>query len=98
MTKKEREIPKLILNYDYIINFFNSKIKEIDRQAHSVAKLEIWPIKKHIDDVFFHLVVLYSLTFFLQDGSRKRYRVYCCLLYTSPSPRDLSTSRMPSSA
>ena len=25
-------------------------------------------------------------------------RVYDCLLYTSPSPRDLSTSRMPSSA
>ena len=24
--------------------------------------------------------------------------VHCCLLYTSPSPRDLSTSRMPSSA
>ena len=25
-------------------------------------------------------------------------RLYICLLYTSPSPRDLSTSRMPSSA
>ena len=25
-------------------------------------------------------------------------RDHCCLLYTSPSPRDLSTSRMPSSA
>ena len=25
-------------------------------------------------------------------------RLYNCLLYTSPSPRDLSTSRMPSSA
>ena len=27
-------------------------------------------------------------------------KIYCrdCLLYTSPSPRDLSTSRMPSSA
>ena len=24
--------------------------------------------------------------------------IYTCLLYTSPSPRDLSTSRMPSSA
>ena len=24
--------------------------------------------------------------------------IKCCLLYTSPSPRDLSTSRMPSSA
>ena len=28
------------------------------------------------------------------DGRRE----YLCLLYTSPSPRDLSTSRMPSSA
>ena len=26
------------------------------------------------------------------------YTSYTCLLYTSPSPRDLSTSRMPSSA
>ena len=26
------------------------------------------------------------------------YTNYTCLLYTSPSPRDLSTSRMPSSA
>ena len=26
------------------------------------------------------------------------HRIYVCLLYTSPSPRDLSTSRMPSSA
>ncbi len=26
------------------------------------------------------------------------YQFYNCLLYTSPSPRDLSTSRMPSSA
>ena len=25
-------------------------------------------------------------------------KTYTCLLYTSPSPRDLSTSRMPSSA
>ena len=28
----------------------------------------------------------------------KRTTAYTCLLYTSPSPRDLSTSRMPSSA
>ena len=26
------------------------------------------------------------------------HRIHPCLLYTSPSPRDLSTSRMPSSA
>ena len=28
----------------------------------------------------------------------KDIKLYTCLLYTSPSPRDLSTSRMPSSA
>ena len=31
-------------------------------------------------------------------GVGVRTDVYACLLYTSPSPRDLSTSRMPSSA
>ena len=33
-----------------------------------------------------------------RDGRRKYLVVHSCLLYTSPSPRDLSTSRMPSSA
>ena len=32
------------------------------------------------------------------NGLRKAQAKYYCLLYTSPSPRDLSTSRMPSSA
>ena len=32
------------------------------------------------------------------DKLKKQELVYACLLYTSPSPRDLSTSRMPSSA
>ena len=32
------------------------------------------------------------------DSSVTLFRVKNCLLYTSPSPRDLSTSRMPSSA
>ena len=31
-------------------------------------------------------------------ASRQAASIYDCLLYTSPSPRDLSTSRMPSSA
>ena len=33
-----------------------------------------------------------------KDGINKEKLLYICLLYTSPSPRDLSTSRMPSSA
>ena len=38
------------------------------------------------------------LLFMCLAGSRKDGKVSVCLLYTSPSPRDLSTSRMPSSA
>ena len=34
----------------------------------------------------------------MQFYMEKEPRTYTCLLYTSPSPRDLSTSRMPSSA
>ena len=35
---------------------------------------------------------------FLVEGPLGERSSYICLLYTSPSPRDLSTSRMPSSA
>ena len=35
---------------------------------------------------------------FVNTGSLQVKDLYTCLLYTSPSPRDLSTSRMPSSA
>ena len=33
-----------------------------------------------------------------KKGTAKAYRCTACLLYTSPSPRDISGSRMPSSA
>ena len=36
--------------------------------------------------------------FFDQIAAGRIDAAYGCLLYTSPSPRDLSTSRMPSSA
>ena len=34
----------------------------------------------------------------LSKHKSAHHKMYVCLLYTSPSPRDLSTSRMPSSA
>ena len=36
--------------------------------------------------------------YFLDSNETKQVTDSVCLLYTSPSPRDLSTSRMPSSA
>ena len=34
----------------------------------------------------------------LEDAIHKSKQIYICLLYTSPSPRDMRRSRMPSSA
>ena len=41
---------------------------------------------------------LVSLTIHYFDSVKGNFAYFICLLYTSPSPRDLSTSRMPSSA
>ena len=49
---------------------------------------------------------LYNTITLLREKAREqyskvrleRYNYYTCLLYTSPSPRDRSSSRMPSSA
>ena len=39
-----------------------------------------------------------DITFYIDDTINNGIQDNSCLLYTSPSPRDLSTSRMPSSA
>ena len=47
------------------------------------------------------LIDYYNLTFSVQkieNGIKKPNNIFCCLLYTSPSPRDKRQSRMPSSA
>ena len=49
-------------------------------------------------NIIYH--VFYFLAFFSKKGPmlKESVLISSCLLYTSPSPRDLSTSRMPSSA
>ena len=48
-------------------------------------------VKGEIDPESGYLVDMKVLSDIIEEN-------ICCLLYTSPSPRDLSTSRMPSSA
>ena len=43
-------------------------------------------------------IIVVSIKEAIPRGRVKKGDVHSCLLYTSPSPRDLSTSRMPSSA
>ena len=48
--------------------------------------------------IFLAFVALGNKKEELSASMRVLKEVYHCLLYTSPSPRDLSTSRMPASA
>ena len=67
------------------IGVINQKISELEKDEQELKTKD-----KTIGDTLFEL----------EDKKielvRKLYKI--CLLYTSPSPRDLSTSRMPSSA
>ena len=45
-----------------------------------------------------HAVIEVPLILLIYFGFAQFFQNSVCLLYTSPSPRDLSTSRMPSSA
>ena len=69
------------------INFRDSRNRLLDL-AETTAKYQIM-----LDDTY---VVKGDLRKFLNEVRGDQYST--CLLYTSPSPRDLSTSRMPSSA
>ena len=78
------------------------------------AKLDASPQSVHMQDVIFHAelsqyvgerkgALLYTqppegITIFQPLDGLRRWRCQVCLLYTSPSPRDATLSRMPSSA
>ena len=68
--------------------------KKIERPVKWVAeRSESFLSDNHGRDHLTHVEVALK-----NDGKITAIRVDTCLLYTSPSPRDLSTSRMPSSA
>ena len=63
-------------------NFNTKKIEQIEKDLLSFSKT--YPMTLILPSLYSEL--------------EKPALTYICLLYTSPSPRDLSTSRMPSSA
>ena len=63
----------------------------ITKDIHSYAELRL------CDAVGGAKVLEFSFTW-LKDAGRDSVSGYTCLLYTSPSPRDRTRSRMPSSA
>ena len=78
----------------YIGNEFNSVVKAKEKVALRGAFL--FPDVYEIGMSHLGIQILYDM--FNKREDMWCERVYSCLLYTSPSPRDRPTSRMPSSA
>ena len=87
------ELPHMYMHAQ-IENLFYYTQELVDH--HSLNQIHI-PIKK------FWLLVQYIQCMYIYTGAYERCegayeRCKACLLYTSPSPRDATLSRMPSSA
>ena len=65
---------------------------------HAMTKVKLKPITRDNYMDAFRLKVHPAQEDLVADNIGSLAQAYVCLLYTSPSPRDLSTSRMPSSA
>ena len=88
-------------SYDLIIG--NAKASNIVIQTSS-PNLDLIPAKIDLVGLEIEIVNESSREYLLKNALEKIKEKYdfiiidCCLLYTSPSPRDAESSRMPSSA
>ena len=89
------------MSLDYRIKRIDTMVKSwgLERDHDLIASL---PLDKKINDEFLVKIRLYvskALNFQYENNNELfMEKVNNCLLYTSPSPRDRTRSRMPSSA
>ena len=65
------------------------------RAIYYVVALQIW---EYFSFYGMRALLILYLTNQLKYNDTHAYELFSCLLYTSPSPRDRTRSRMPSSA
>ena len=86
-----------VVSKDVILNWLIFDLSIVIVMAR--AKLWLQKAVKREGRVRNYLRRVYGSRAFNEDGTIKmEYLNKACLLYTSPSPRDISGSRMPSSA
>ena len=80
----------------------NREDEEIVREAAKQVNIRINAYREHYQNISSERIIAMVAYQFaletLQLKDRNDTEPYTCLLYTSPSPRDRSVSRMPSSA
>ena len=82
----------------------SSKVKKIVADHLGIDEAKVTDESSFIDDLgadsldTVELVMAFEEEFGSEISDSEAEKILTCLLYTSPSPRDLSTSRMPSSA
>ena len=79
------------------------KIFEVPNKIYSNETRNVINLVKGTQSIYFafyYSFYMYLTEKYLQDNTTFRFSslIYSCLLYTSPSPRDATLSRMPSSA
>ena len=91
-----------VLKFDGFLKIYNNPSKDDDESILPAMNKGLVNIEALIDEQHFTQppprYSEASLVKKLEELGIGRPSTYACLLYTSPSPRDLSTSRMPSSA
>ena len=86
-------------------SFFEDSLSSKDPELYKAIQDELLRQQQHIELIASENIVSQAVLEAQGSVLTNKYaegypgkRYYNCLLYTSPSPRDLSTSRMPSSA
>ena len=83
---------------DEIKKHISSEMHKLNPRSFTTMAAQIEEVQGEIAEQFEDMEAHMEAQLRRLGGTANYVKVNACLLYTSPSPRDLSTSRMPSSA
>ena len=98
MTKKKATEDQFNELHNLVTKEFLSRIKSGEATTQDLKAACDWLKTNDISGVAYDGNPLSKLANVMPEVDPELVQSRLCLLYTSPSPRDLSTSRMPSSA